>query len=140
MDDKLMNIPNNDEQNYPYIDQNYWLQSLDTNKFEPIKHNSMKVPKVLELTKIPFISIQRRHLENFPPFFLISRAFFSLNVYLKDLSRVPLEGLVQSNGRDDWFPLLVGEMGEGRLSAFLLPFSTLTQLSKQYGKGWVHGE
>ena len=65
---------------------------------------------------------------------------FSLNVYLKDLSRVPLEGLVQSNGRDDWFPLLVGEMGEGRLSAFLLPFSTLTQLSKQYGKGWVNGE
>ena len=33
MDDKLLYMPNDDTQNYPFVDLNYWLKSLDINRF-----------------------------------------------------------------------------------------------------------
>ena len=48
MDDKLMNIQPNGDINK--INLNYWLKGLGTSSLELINANSMKVPKVFELT------------------------------------------------------------------------------------------
>ena len=50
MADKLMYIPNDDIQNYPFLDYNEWLKRLDTLINEPTNQNSIKVPMVVKPT------------------------------------------------------------------------------------------
>ena len=54
MDDKLINIPNDDKQNQPSVDcfdqWNNWLKSFDTTSLELIYQNSIKVTKVFKPT------------------------------------------------------------------------------------------
>ncbi len=47
MADKLMYIPNenDDTQNYPSVDDNYWLKGLKTQISEPTNQNSIKSPQ-----------------------------------------------------------------------------------------------
>ena len=43
-----MYIPNNDTQNYPSVDNNYWLKgALDTQLNKPTNQNSIKFPRLL---------------------------------------------------------------------------------------------
>ena len=51
MGDKLMYIPNDDIQNYPFCN-NYWFKRLDAQLNEPTNQNSIKVHKVIELKNI----------------------------------------------------------------------------------------
>ena len=46
MADKLMNIPNDDKQNHPSEDYNYWLERFDTQVNESTNQNSLKSPKL----------------------------------------------------------------------------------------------
>ena len=46
MADKLMHIPNDDTQNYPSVEYNYWLKRLNTQINESANQNSIKVLKV----------------------------------------------------------------------------------------------
>ena len=41
MSNKLMYIPNDETQNYPPVDYNYWLKRLDTELNEPTNQNSL---------------------------------------------------------------------------------------------------
>ena len=50
MADKFMYIPNDDTQNYT-VGYNYWLNLLETQLNQPTNHNSIKIPKVVKLTK-----------------------------------------------------------------------------------------
>ena len=45
MPEKLVYISNDDSQNYPLVDYNYWLKCLKTKLNEPNNHNSIKVAK-----------------------------------------------------------------------------------------------
>ena len=47
MADKLIHIPNDDTQNYYFVDYNKWLKRLDTQLNEPTNQNSLKVAKVV---------------------------------------------------------------------------------------------
>ena len=48
MADKKMYIPNEDTKNYPSVDYNNWLKSLETQLNEPNNQNSVKVLKVVK--------------------------------------------------------------------------------------------
>ena len=41
-----MYIPNDDTQNYPYVDINYWLKRLNTQLNETTNQNSLDYPKL----------------------------------------------------------------------------------------------
>ena len=53
MDVKLLSTTNDNKQNYPLVDKNYWLNSLRTTILEPTNRNSIKViifePKKMQL-------------------------------------------------------------------------------------------
>ena len=50
MADKLMQIPNDDKQNTPSVDYNYWLKRLNTLLNVSINQIFTKVPKVVRPT------------------------------------------------------------------------------------------
>ena len=50
MTDKLMYIPNDYTQNYPFYRLKFLLKRLDTQFNEPKDQNSIKVPKVVKPT------------------------------------------------------------------------------------------
>ena len=50
MADKLMYIPNDDTQNYPYIDYNQLLKKLDTQPNEKTNKSSIRVSKAVKPT------------------------------------------------------------------------------------------
>ena len=41
MADRFIHNPNEDAQNYPSVDYNYWLKCLETQLNEPANQNSM---------------------------------------------------------------------------------------------------
>ena len=57
MEEKLLLEPNNGKQNYPCVDQNHWLDSLDLRSLQPTNHNLLKVPKNFELLEIELIKL-----------------------------------------------------------------------------------
>ena len=46
MADELMYIANDDKQDCPSVDSNYWLKRFNTQLNDPTNQNSLKVPKV----------------------------------------------------------------------------------------------
>ena len=46
MADKLMYIPNDDKQNHPSEDYNYWLKRFDAQVNESTNQNTIKSPKL----------------------------------------------------------------------------------------------
>ena len=53
MADKLINIPNDDTQNYPFSRLQFsWLNHLDTQLNEPTNQNWIKVSKVVVLENV----------------------------------------------------------------------------------------
>ena len=50
MADKIIYIPNDDTQNYPFPELNQWLKRLNTQLNKPTNQNTLKVPKVVKPT------------------------------------------------------------------------------------------
>ena len=48
MADELMYIANDDKQDCPSVDSNYWLKRFNTQLNDPTNQNSLKVPKVVK--------------------------------------------------------------------------------------------
>ena len=48
MANKLMFIPNDDTQNYPFCSKNYWLKRLNSQLNKPTNQKSLKNPKVVK--------------------------------------------------------------------------------------------
>ena len=58
MVDKLMHIPIDDKQNYPFRRLQLVVESLDTQIKEPTDQNSLKVPKIVKKTNEKNVDIK----------------------------------------------------------------------------------